>query len=78
MGSRQKPSPEEEADLVESTASEVEQGFLVGPFTEAQMDENCGHQKWLTTPRFVLYQGPSRKVRIIDDAKASALNAASR
>ena len=42
------------------------------------MDENCGHQKWLTTPRFVLYQGPSRKVRIIDDAKASALNAASR
>ena len=40
------------------------------------MDENCGHQKWLTTPRFVLYQGPSRKVRIIDDAKASALNAA--
>ena len=76
MGSRQKPSSEEEADLIESTASEVDQGFLVGPFTEAQMDANYSHQKWLTTPRFVLYQGPSRKVRVIDDAKASALNPA--
>ena len=40
------------------------------------MSELVGHSDWLLNPRFVLYQGENSKVRIIDDAKVSSLNAA--
>ena len=53
---------------------EVELGHLFGPFSESEMTEFFGTDRWLYNPRFILYQGEERKVRAIDDCKRSGLN----
>lgn len=67
--------PEEDA-LIEATALEVEKGFLQGPYTEEEMSVLMGTDGWSLNPRFVLFQGSNQKVRVIDDAKESAVNSA--
>ena len=69
-------SKSEEDALVEATASEVEKGFLQGPYSEAEMSVLMGTECWSLNPRFVLFQGANQKVRVIDDAKQSAVNSA--
>lgn len=64
----------DEEELVSAAKKEVELGFLAGPYTEAELDQYYGHQHWLLNPRFALHQGID-KIRVIDDAKASSLNA---
>ena len=76
MGSSRNSKPEDEETLIESASEEARLGFLDGPYDEAAMTDRVGSDKWLLNPRFVLYQGDSRKVRVIDDAKISSLNAA--
>ena len=53
---------------------EVDLGHLFGPYSEAEMTEFFGTDRWLYNPRFILYQGEERKVRAIDDCKRSGLN----
>ena len=67
--------PEEDA-LIEATALEVEKGFLQGPCTEEEMSVLMGTDGWSLNLRFVLFQGSNQKVRVIDDAKESAVNSA--
>ena len=69
-------SKSEEDALLEATASEVEKGFLQGPYSEAEMSVLMGTECWSLNPRFVLFQGVNQKVRVIDDAKQSAVNSA--
>ena len=76
MASMKAMPKEDQDELMKSATEEVEAGFLVGPFSEADMTEHCATSSWVLNPRFVLYQGESRKVRVIDDAKTSALNTA--
>ena len=61
-------------DLHEATMKEVDLGHLHGPFSEEQITEHFGTDKWLFNPRFALYQGSEGKIRAIDDGKRSALN----
>ena len=75
--SASKPMPaEDQEELMKAASEEVSAGFLVGPFDEDAMTHHLGTSEWLLNPRFVVYQGEARKVRVIDDAKASSLNAA--
>lgn len=53
---------------------EVKLGFLEGPYSEDEMSVLLGTDQWSFNPRFVLFQGASKKVRIIDDAKKSCPN----
>ena len=61
-------------DLHQATLKEVELGHLFGPFTERQMSDFFGTERWLYNPRFILYQGEDKKVRAIDDCRRSGLN----
>ncbi|CAJ1417677.1 unnamed protein product [Effrenium voratum] len=61
-------------DVHETTLAEVELGHLQGPFTEQQISEHFGTDHWLLNPRFAIYQGEEKKVRIIDDCRRSSLN----
>ena len=64
-------------DLQEETASEVEAGFMTGPYhSENEVTAKLGTEHWSLSPRFLLRQGEDNKVRIIDDLKASAVNQA--
>ena len=64
-----------EPDLSELTRQEVALGFLDGPFkTEEEVSSILGRSDWLMTPRFLLRQGPSGKLRAIDDCRRSGLN----
>ena len=63
-------------DLHDATMKEVALGHLHGPYSEQEVTEHFGSDKWLFNPRFALYQGPENKVRAIDDGKRSALNLA--
>ena len=54
----------------------MEKGFLQGPYSEAEMSVLMGTECWSLNPRFVLFQGTNQKVRVIDDAKQSAVNLA--
>ena len=47
-----------------------------GPYTEDEMTVLMGSEAWTLNPRFVLFQGANNKVRVIDDAKQGAVNAA--
>ena len=69
-------SQAEEDALVEATAVEVERGYLQGPYSEQEMTVLLGTENWSLNPRFVLFQGANQKVRVIDDAKQSAVNSA--
>ena len=61
-------------ELVDCTYQEVEDGHLLGPFTEAEIDKRLGSRAWLPARRFPLQQG--RKLRPIDDFSANGHNAA--
>ena len=63
-------------DLHDATMKEVALGHLHGPYSEQEVAEHFGSDKWLFNPRFALYQGSENKVRAIDDGKRSALNLA--
>lgn len=76
MGSNREWTPEEEDALVKTTSEEVNMGFLEGPYSEDEMSVLLGTDKWSLNPRFVLFQGSTGKVRIIDDAKRSCVNEA--
>ena len=67
---------EEQKALLETTAEEVKMGFLEGPYNEEEISVLLETDQWSLNPRFVLFQGSSRKVRIIDDAKKSCVNEA--
>ena len=75
MNSSKKLSTEEEQALVDATATEVERGFLRGPYSEQEMDVLLG-EDWSLNPRFALFQGANNKIRVIDDAKQSCVNSA--
>ena len=76
MGASKAVNATDISNLVDTSQDEVDRGFLEGPYTESEMSSQLGQQEWLLNPRFVLYQGENAKVRIIDDAKVSSLNAA--
>ena len=65
-----------QSDLHEATMKEVALGHLHGPYSEQEITEHFGSDKWLFNPRFALYQESENKVRAIDDGKRSALNLA--
>ena len=67
---------EEQTALLETTAEEVKMGFSEGPYNEEEMSVLLETDQWSLNPRFVLFQGSSGKVRIIDDAKKSCVNEA--
>lgn len=75
-----KPPTEEELDKADAlwaeTVKEVELGFLSGPFTEEEVSEELQCQNWSASKRFLLLQGEEQKPRVIDDLKASGVNAA--
>ena len=76
MTSSRRMNPSEENALLEATTEEVKRGFLQGPYTEDEMTVLMGSEDWTLNPRFVLFQGANNKVRVIDDAKQGAVNAA--
>ncbi|CAE7276556.1 unnamed protein product [Symbiodinium sp. CCMP2592] len=75
--SRKSDTPEsEQADLKQASDLEVQRGEVEGPFSEKEITDHFGSENWLLNPRFALYQGSHMKLRVIDDAKQSGLNAA--
>ena len=60
--------------LVDCTYKEVEDGHLLGPFTEADIDKRLGSRVWLPARRFPIQQG--QKLRPIDDFSENGHNAA--
>ena len=76
LTSSRRVNPSEENALLEATTEEVHRGFLQGPYTEDEMTVLMGSEDWTLNPRFVLFQGANNKVRVIDDAKQGAVNAA--
>ena len=64
----------QQEDLHLATMKEVELGHLAGPYSESEITNFFGTDRWLFNPRFILYQGEDRKVRAIDDCKRSGLN----
>lgn len=74
-GSKQRDGKEEQA-FIDATEEEVKSGFLQGPYTEDEIGVLLETEDWSLNPRFALFQGASNKVRVIDDAKQSAVNAA--
>ena len=74
VSSKTELEAEQQGDLHAATMKEVELGHLFGPFSESEMTEFFGTDRWLYNPRFILYQGEERKVRAIDDCKRSGLN----
>ena len=68
------PSKDAELDaaVAEITASELQRGWLRGPFSEAELDERLG--RWVPARRFGIRQGSS--VRAIDDYSVAGHNMA--
>ena len=60
-----------------ATLKEKEDGWLLGPYTSAELDEKFP-DGWLTVPRFGILQGAgeSAKIRSIDDCKLPGINTA--
>lgn len=56
------------------TLKERDCGWICGPFSEAEIDNQLGHPNWLATRRFGLQQ--PNKVRLIDDCLPSGVNSA--
>ena len=63
-------------DLHDATMKEVALGHLHGPYSEQEVTEHFGSDRWFFNPRFALNQGSGNKVTAIDDGKQSALNLA--
>ena len=76
LSRKRDPPTKEQDDLEAASDLEVQRGEAEGPFTEQEVTEHFGSEQWLLNPRFALYQGASMKLRVIDDAKQSGLNAA--
>ena len=69
-------SPQDSKTLTDLGAAEVESGFISGPYrSEDEVTKAAGRSDWIATPRFVLLQGARAKPRVIDDCRASGLNA---
>ena len=69
--------PELTAKLWEVTMSEVDRGFLKGPYSSLdEVRRITGVDEILVNRRFLLLQGESSKPRAIDDCKTSGLNGA--
>lgn len=64
------------AELHEAILKEVQLGHLHGPYTEQEVSQFFGSEKWLFNPKFVLYQSAENKALTIDDGKRSWLNLA--
>ena len=73
-GENAKLEEQVQKDLHEATMKEVQLDHLHGPFSEDQISQYFGTDRWLFNPCFALYQGSDSKVRAIDDGKRSALN----
>ena len=72
-----KPSvdPALDEELWKQTMAERDKGWVSGPYaSEAEVSEALQSAEWLCTKRFPLQQG--EKIRLIDDALASGVNAA--
>ena len=72
-----RPSDDAKLDdeLWQQTMAECEKGWISGPYmTEAEVSRVLESDEWLCTKRFPLRQGD--KIRLIDDALASGINAA--
>lgn len=68
---------QDRAKLWEVTMSEVDKGFLKGPFsTLDEVSRETGAEDIVVNRRFLLLQGESSKPRAIDDCKTSGLNCA--
>ena len=76
MGQHKQITAAQESALLEATADEISRGFLQGPYSEDEMTVLQEDEKWSLNPRFVFFQGTSGKVRVIDDARRSAVNSA--
>eukprot|EP00435_Cladocopium_sp_Y103_P047305 s818_g13.t2 len=63
-------------DLEAESLSEVEAGFLSGPFSQDEITALVGSEQWSLSKRFALYQGEERKIRIIYNYRDSGVNAA--
>ena len=62
-------------ELWQQTMAECEKGWVSGPYmSEAEVSRVLASDEWLCTKRFPLRQGD--KIRLIDDALASGVNAA--
>eukprot|EP00971_Amphidinium_carterae_P215912 4285747-Amphidinium_carterae.1 len=55
---------------------EVQQHWLSGPYTRAQLDEIHGRDCWRPIRRRCIWQPSHAKYRLIDNARASAHNSA--
>ena len=66
------PGSDLDEALYQETLSEVEAGFLVGPFSRDDLNEHFGDSRWLPARRFAVRQGP--KIRAIDDFAANHVN----
>ena len=66
----------QEADMETETLSEVDAGFLQGPFSAEEISAIVGDEAWSLSKRFVLYQWDERKIRVIDDYRDSGVNSA--
>ena len=66
------------AKHLETTADEeISLDFLEGPYwSEGEVSQRLGHEKWCLVRRFVLVQGAELKLRPIDDALECQLNQA--
>jgi len=53
----------------------VDKGFLQGPYTEEEKSVLMVTDGWSLDLLFVLFKGSNQKVRMIDDAKQSTVNA---
>lgn len=61
MGDRRAWTPEEQQALLDTASDEVARGFLDGPYSEEEMTVLLETDQWSLNPRFVLFQGASRK-----------------
>ena len=61
--------------LEETALEETDMGFIEGPFwSEKEVSDYFGHDRWMVVRRFVLVQGAEQKLRPIDDCLEAQLN----
>jgi hypothetical protein len=61
--------------LEETALEETDMGFIEGPFwSEKEVSDYFGHDRWMVVRRFVLVQGTEQKLRPIDDCLEAQLN----
>ena len=61
--------------LEETALEETDMGFIEGPFwSEREVSDYFGHDRWMVVRRFVLVQGAEQKLRPINDCLEAQLN----